>query len=94
MFSELKGNTTVKIVDASYDDFLRLLFNGTDFTFKKEGIIYLFGDRNLEGLRQSKLITLKNRTIDKVLDYIPADLKKGVDIKTFVDLNGFIVLLL
>ncbi len=91
LFNELKGNATLKIIDASYDDFLKLLFNGTDFTFKKEGEIYLFGDRNLEGLRQSKLITLKNRTIDKVLEYIPAELKKGVDIKSFADLNGLIV---
>jgi len=91
LFNDLKGNATLKINDASYDDFLRLLFNGTEFTFKKEGEIYLFGDRNLEGLRQSKLITLKNRTIDKVLDFIPAELKKGVDIKTFADLNGLIV---
>lgn len=91
LFSDLKGNTTLNVVNAEYDDFLRLLFNGTDFTFKKEGAIYLLGDRNLEGLRQSKLITLKNRTIEKVMDYIPADLKKGVDIKTFSDLNGLIV---
>lgn len=91
LFNDLKGNATLKINDATYDDFLRLLFNGTEFTFKKEGEIYLFGDRNLEGLRQSKLITLKNRTIDKVLEFIPAELKKGVDIKTFVDLNGLIV---
>ncbi len=91
LFSELKGNATVKINDANYDDFLKLLFNGTDFTFKKEGDIYLVGDRNLEGLRQNKLITLKNRTIDKVTDMIPAELKKGVDIKMFKDLNGFIV---
>lgn len=91
LFNELKGNTTLKITNALYDDFLRLLFNGTDFTFKKEGEIYLLGDRNLEGLRQSKLITLKNRTIDKIMDFIPADLKKGVDIKTFSDLNGLIV---
>ncbi|MGZ4038486.1 MAG: type II secretion system protein GspD, partial [Bacteroidia bacterium] len=91
LFSELKGNATVKITDASYDDFLRLLFNGTDFTFKKEGDIYLFGDRNLEGLRQSKLITLKNRTVAKLMDFIPAELKKGVDLKLFQDLNGIIV---
>lgn len=91
LFNELKGNTTLKLIEATYDDFLKLLFNGTDFTFKKEGEIYLFGDRNLEGLRQSKLITLKNRTIEKVLEFIPAELKKGVDIKTFVDLNGLIV---
>ncbi len=91
LFSELKGNTTVKIKDVTYDDFLKLLFNGTEFTFKKEGEIYLFGDRNLEGLRQSKLITLKNRTIEKILEFIPADLKKGVDLKIFEDLNGIIV---
>jgi type IV pilus assembly protein PilQ len=91
LFNELKGNTSLKINDSSYDDFLRLLFNGTDFTFKKEGEIYLLGDRNLEGLRQSKLITLKNRTIEKVLEFIPAELKKGVDIKSFPDLNGLIV---
>lgn len=91
LFNELKGNASLKITDATYDDFLKLLFNGTDFTFKKEGEIYLFGDRNLEGLRQSKVIVLKNRTIDRVLELIPAELKKGVDVKTFVDLNGLIV---
>lgn len=91
LFNELKGTATLKIKDADYDDFLKLLFNGTNFTFKKEGETYLFGDRNIEGLRQSKLITLKNRTIDKVLEYIPEELKVGVNIKTFSDLNGLIV---
>lgn len=91
LFSDLKGNATVKIKDATFDVFLKLLFNGTDFTFKKEGEVYLFGDRNLEGLRQSKLITLKNRTIEKILEFIPAELKKGIDLKTFEDLNGIIV---
>lgn len=91
LFSDLKGNTTLKVIDAPYDEFLRLLFNGTELTFKKEGSTYLFGDRNLEGLRQSKLISLKNRTIEKVVDYIPAELKKGVDVKMFKDMNGLIV---
>lgn len=91
LFSELKGNTTIKIENETYDNFLKLLFNGTDFTFKKEAEIYLFGDRNLEGLRQSKLITLKNRTIEKIMEFIPVELKKGIDIKLFEDLNGIIV---
>lgn len=91
LFSELKGNATVKINEANYDDFLKLLFNGTEFTFKKEGEIYLMGDRNLEGLRSSKVITLKNRTVEKVIEHIPAELKKGIDIKPFDDLNGIIV---
>jgi len=90
LFNELKGNATLKVEDAPYDEFLKLLFNGTDLTFKKDGSVYMFGDRNLEGLRQSKLISLKNRTIDKLLDFIPAELKKGVELKVFEDLNGVI----
>jgi len=91
LFTDLKGNATLKVDEAPYEEFLKLLFNGTDLTFKKEGTTYLFGDRNLEGLRQSKLITLKNRTIEKVVDFIPADLKKGIEVKIFEDLNGIIV---
>lgn len=89
-FSELRGNATLKVDEAPYDEFLRLLFNGTELTYKKEGATYLFGERNLEGLRQSKVITLKNRTIEKMLEFIPAELKKGVELKVFEDLNGII----
>lgn len=91
LFSEPKGNTTLKIENASYDEFLKYLLNGTDYTFRKEGEIYLIGDRNLEGLRQSKVIQLKYRSAEKVIDLVPAELKKGIDVKHFPDLNGFIV---
>lgn len=91
LFTDLKGNTTLKVDEAPYEEFLKLLFNGTELTFKKEGATYLFGDRNLEGLRESKLITLKNRTIEKMIDFIPAELKKGIEVKVFEDLNGIIV---
>jgi type IV pilus assembly protein PilQ len=91
LFTEPKGSTSLNIAGASYDDFLGYLFNGTDYTFKKEGDIYLIGDRNLEGLRSTKVIALKYRTVEKMIDYIPAELKKGVDVKTFSDLNSLIV---
>lgn len=90
-FSEVKGNTTLNVNSVNYDTFLKLLFNTTDFTFKKVGEIYLIGDRNQEGLRSTKNVQLKYRTVDKVIDYIPADLKKGVDIKPFPDLNSLIL---
>lgn len=90
LFSDLKGNASLKVDEAPYEEFLKMLFNGTELTFKKEGSTYLFGDRNLEGLRQSKLITLKNRTIEKMIDFIPQELKKGVELKVFEDLNGII----
>lgn len=91
LFVEPKGNTSLNIKDETYDSFLSHLFNGTEYSFKKEGEIYLIGERNLEGLRSTKVISLKYRTVEKVIDYIPADLKKGVEIKTFNDQNSLIV---
>lgn len=90
-FTEPKGNTSLNIANASYDDFLTLLFNGTDYTYKKEGEIYLIGDRSIEGLRATKVLTLKYRSVEKMVDFIPAELKKGVDVKVFTDLNSLIV---
>lgn len=91
LFNELKGNATVSVKDVTYEGFLKYLFNGTTYTFKKEGDIYLLGERNLEGLRVNRLVRLKNRTITKIMDFVPAELKKDVDIKVFNDLNGIIV---
>lgn len=90
LFSEPKGLATLVISNASYDQFLYYLLNGTEHTFKIENDIYLIGDRNLEGLRATKVIQLQNRTIDKVIEFIPAELKKGIELKAFAELNSFI----
>lgn len=91
LFSELKGNATLNISNATYEDFLKHLLNGTDYTFKKDSGIYLIGDRNLEGLRATQLVQLKFRTVEKIIDVIPGDLKKGVELKAFPDLNSVIL---
>ncbi len=91
LFTVPKGNTSLNIKNATYDQFLNRLFNNTDFTFKKDGEIYLIGDRNIEGLRLTKLFQLKYRTVDKVIDVIPSELKKNVDVKAFNDQNSLIL---
>lgn len=91
LFTDPKGNTSLNISGATYDDFINYLFNGTDYTFKKDGEIYLIGDRSMEGLRSTKVISLKYRTVEKIVDYIPAELKKGLDVKIFTDQNSLIV---
>lgn len=91
LFTEPKGNISLTVKNATNDEFLNYLFNNTEYTFKKEGDIYLIGDRNIEGIRGTKVVSLKYRTVEKVIDFIPADLKKDVDIKTFNDQNSLIL---
>jgi type IV pilus assembly protein PilQ len=91
LFTDIKGTTTLSIKDVTYDQFLDEVFNGTDFTYRKKNETFYIGDRNLEGLRVTHLVKMQYRSVDKVVDYIPADFKKGVDIKTFPDLNSIIL---
>lgn len=91
LFSEPQGNTTTKLKEVSYDDFLSILLQGTNHTFKTEAGIYLIGDRNLEGLRQNKVIQFQYRSLNEMLNAIPAELKKGVEIKEFKELNAILL---
>lgn len=91
LFTEPKGTISLTIKDVTNDEFLNHLFNNTEYTFKKEGDIYLIGERNIEGLRATQVVPLKYRTVEKVVDFIPVDLRKGIDIKTFTDQNSLIL---
>ncbi len=91
LFSEPEGNTTLYLENATYEEFLSYLLNGTDYTYKLQENVYLIGNRKLEGLRTTELITMENRTIESVIDFIPTDLKKNVEIQEFSELNGLIV---
>ncbi|MEX2596241.1 MAG: type II and III secretion system protein, partial [Salibacteraceae bacterium] len=91
LFSSPENKTTLYVENASFSDFLSYLFSGSEYTFKLSEDIYLIGKRNQERLRSTELITLENRTIESVQDAIPQELKKGLEIKEFPDLNGLIV---
>lgn len=91
IFTEPQGNTTLYIENANYNDFLTYLLTGTNYTYKMQDSIYLIGDRKIEGLRKTKLIKLKYRTVEKIMSFIPGELKKDVEIQEFLELNGLIV---
>lgn len=91
LISELKGNTTVNVEQTSYEDLLQQVFQGTDFTYELTNGIYIIGERKTEGLRTTKVFQLQHRTVEKVVEYIPSDLKKDITINEFVDLNSLIL---
>lgn len=91
LYSELKGNTTLSIKDATYEQFLDNVLKTTDYTYRNKDSIYFIGDRNMEGLRVTRMYRMQYRTVDKIPDYIPAEMKKGVDVKAFPDLDAVIL---
>jgi type IV pilus assembly protein PilQ len=91
IYSDIKGTIDIHVNDISYEEFLKLLFKGTDYTFQSENGIYLIGDKKLEGLRTFKAVHLQNRSIDTIVAMIPADWKRGVEIKEFREQNTILL---
>lgn len=91
LYSEPKENITINIQAAKLDEVLTMIFNGIDYTFKKVNNVYFFGTRNFEQLRSNKVIQLKYRSVNKIDEVIPAELKKGLEIKLFKELNSIVV---
>ncbi|MES2113032.1 MAG: secretin and TonB N-terminal domain-containing protein [Bacteroidota bacterium] len=91
IYSEIKGNIDIHVTDVTFEQLLNLLFRGTDYTFQADNGIYLIGDKKLEGLRTFHSIHLQNRSIDTVVAMIPAEWKKGVEIKEFREQNTLIL---
>ena len=91
LYTDLKGTITIHVNNVSYDEFLTLLFKGTDYTFHEENGVYVVGDSKLEGLRSYKLIQLQYRAIDTVVAMLPSEWKKGVEIKEFREQNSLIL---
>jgi len=91
VYDELTGKASFYLEDASYEQFLNFLLNGTDYTYKQDGNVYLIGKNETEVLKTTKLISLENRTIETILESIPEDMKKGLQVNEFKDLNALVV---
>jgi type IV pilus assembly protein PilQ len=90
-YSSLQGNANINFTHLTFDDFLTNILNSTEYTFRNDQGIYLIGDRKLEGLRSYRVFQFKFRSIDAILEIIPAELKTGVEIKEFKELNSILL---
>ncbi len=87
----IAGEKDINVMGVTFDELLNYLFDGTEFTYIKQDHIYIFGLNTNKELTTSKVIQLKYRTIDKIIDYIPAGISEGLELKEFPELNSVIV---
>lgn len=91
LYSPLVGNVTLRAEAVRLDDLLERLFAGTKFTYRVMDGSYLIGERTMEGVREVKRITLMNRSVEKVAEFIPTEIRNGLEIKEFSELNSLLV---
>jgi len=87
VYSDIQGQVSANVRNINFDDFLTSIFQGTPYTFRVENGMYLIGDRKVEGLRASRIIHVQNRAIDTLVQMVPMEWKKDVEIKEFSEQN-------
>lgn len=91
LYSEPTEKATFSIENASYDDFLLKLLSNTKYSYKKDGGIYLIGDKKLESISTIKPYQLKHRTVKDFIKHIPKDLLIDNQVQEFLELNSLII---
>ena len=91
LYDALEGTTSLSVAQATYEEVLDHMFNGSAFTYKVIEGVYLIGKREQEGLRRTELVRLHNRPVKDMAVVIPEGIRKNVTITEFVELNGFVI---
>jgi len=91
MYSEITGNATANVQNMEFEKLLSFIFQGTPYTFNVTNDVYMIGERKDEGLRTHQLIQLKYRSVDSLIAMIPQELRQGVEVKEFKELNSFLL---
>lgn len=89
--SDIKDKATVNVQSTTFQGLLDNMFQGTELTYTYKNGIYIIGERKTEGLRTTKVVQLQHRSVEKISEIIPNDIKQNVDVKEFVDLNSLIL---
>ena len=83
---------TFQLINESYPNILNYLLSGTDYSYELKDGVYIFSKRNEEGTRKVELLYLQHRITEKIIDFIPKELKgNNINIKEFPELNTLIV---
>jgi len=92
LYSDLSGNVSANVNNVGYEDILRLVLMNSPYAFSKnEGGVYMIGERSMAAMREDRLIQLKYRSVDSLINMIPDEYRKNVLIKEFKELNSFLV---
>jgi len=91
MSSIPKGEISLHLNGVKYSDIIKTVLGGTDHFYKKQGKIYIIGNKSTPDLMCQALVQLQYRAVDSVLYLIPKDLTDDLDKKIFREQNSIML---
>lgn len=89
--TEIEGVVSMSYPELEFESFLRVVLTGTSYTFKKENNIYVIGKEDQVNLKGFSVYQFHNRTTDDIMGIIPDDMKEGLVLHEYKDLNSILI---
>ncbi|MCF8457032.1 MAG: hypothetical protein K9H62_13970 [Bacteroidales bacterium] len=91
LISSAANTVSLSLNGVSFEDFLFQMLNGTGLVYQKINDIYIVGENTVSELKQTRLIYLNYRTVEKLSELLPAELIKNLEVMEFIELNALVV---
>jgi type IV pilus assembly protein PilQ len=92
LYGKVEGKISARADSLKFLQLLNLLFQGSEYTYKIESGIILIGNKSVKGIATSELIKLNYLKADKVIEVLPEQVKRKVDINPIIEQNGIMVI--
>jgi type IV pilus assembly protein PilQ len=89
--SPVEGQCTLFLKEVELHTLLKVLLTGTPYSYYEEEGIYMFGASDQQALASVRVVPLESRTLNKLVEAIPPELREGVQIQPFGELNSLIL---
>lgn len=74
IYEHLEGAVSLNAEIALLDDVLKYLLQGTSYTFRREGKLYMIGSRSQAALNTTRVVNMRHRPTFQAMDLIPGAL--------------------
>ena len=90
VYGKLEGQATARMDSVSIRDALKFLFKGTSYTFWEYNGVYFIGPHEMQTADNSLLIRLKHLRAEDVINLLPSNLTKSIQIQVVKSQNALI----
>lgn len=90
--SSIDQQTAIYVKQVEFEALLSVMLSGTPYSYYVENDVYVFGTAGKESnMVSARVVPMHTRSVATIVELIPDNLRAGLQIKEFVDLNSFVI---
>lgn len=90
--SPVDQQTAIYVKQVEFEALLSVMLSGTSYSYYVENDVYVFGTAGKENnMVSARVVPMHTRSVASIVELIPDNLRAGLQIKEFVDLNSVVI---